>query len=84
MRVNSEVLQNIVVPYSFANSDGTGVDDFIVGLNNVKAMANVPELGNAISFLTFPKGESPVCQLFSDLVLSIKLIILVYSLQEKW
>ena len=56
LRVNSDVLQHMIVPYSFANSDVTGVDDFVLGLKNAKAMANYPELGNAISFLTFTKG----------------------------
>ena len=57
LRVNGEVVQHMVIPYSWAGTDGSSTDDYFLALNNVKSMANIPELGNAISLLNFKKGE---------------------------
>ena len=46
VRLNEEVLQTITIPYSFANADGTGVDDYMEALHSAKLVARNPYLGN--------------------------------------
>ena len=52
LRINEEIIQNLVVPYEWQATDGTGVDDYVIALNNLKRMGP-----NGISMLSFKNGK---------------------------
>ena len=57
LRINGIDVQTISVPYSFANGDGSGVDDYMLALEMAKQLAPTATMGNLINFRSFKKGE---------------------------